>query len=66
MNKDKNTFEKIYEKPEAGWTKHNPPPELSDLVLNEKLKPCKAIDIGCGESRENDYTDVRSVFSNIL
>ena len=55
MNEDKDIFEKIYEKPEAGWTKHVPPTELIDLIKNGKIKPCKVIDVGCGEGYYSIY-----------
>lgn len=55
MNKDKEIFEKIYEKPGAIWTRTNPPQELIELVESGKIKPCKAIDIGCGEGFYSIY-----------
>ena len=55
MNKDKEIFEKIYEKPEAGWTRHEAPEELSDLIREKQITPCKAIDIGCGEGYYSIY-----------
>lgn len=32
----------------APWDKGEPPEELTDLMNEEKLKPCRALDIGCG------------------
>ncbi|MBR9691169.1 class I SAM-dependent methyltransferase [Candidatus Woesearchaeota archaeon] len=51
----KENFEKIYEKPGAVWTKESPPAELKELVEIGKIKPCKAIDIGCGEGFYSIY-----------
>ena len=55
MSNDKEVFEEIYVKPDAGWTWHNPPPELSGLIESGEIKPCKAIDIGCGEGYYSIY-----------
>ncbi len=49
MSKDKELFEKVYENPEAVWTEPDPPKELVELIETGKIKPCKALDIGCGE-----------------
>ncbi len=49
MENDKEALEKVYEKPPAVWTSTTPPEELVDLIETEKIKPCKCIDIGCGE-----------------
>jgi 2-polyprenyl-3-methyl-5-hydroxy-6-metoxy-1,4-benzoquinol methylase len=55
MNKDKEIFEKTYEKPSAVWTTTEPPKELVKLIESGKIKPCKAIDIGCGEGFYSIY-----------
>jgi 2-polyprenyl-3-methyl-5-hydroxy-6-metoxy-1,4-benzoquinol methylase len=55
MNKDKKHFEKIYENPNAVWTRKIPPIELVSLVNKERIKPCKAIDIACGEGYYSVY-----------
>jgi cyclopropane fatty-acyl-phospholipid synthase-like methyltransferase len=55
MSEDKEIFENIYKTPGAGWTKSEPPAELVELVEKEKIKPCKAIDIGCGEGFYSIY-----------
>jgi cyclopropane fatty-acyl-phospholipid synthase-like methyltransferase len=55
MSEDKEIFENIYKTSGAGWTKSEPPAELVELVENEKLAPCKAIDIGCGEGFYSIY-----------
>lgn len=48
--KNKEIFEKAYEKPgEAAWTHSKPPAELIELVETGKIKPCKVLDVGCGE-----------------
>lgn len=48
MMDDKEIFEKIYEKG-AVWTESEPPKELVNLIESGKIKPCKILDIGCGE-----------------
>ena len=30
------------------WNREEPPPQLVELVESRKVKPCKAIDLGCG------------------
>ncbi len=55
MNKDKALFEKAYEKPRAVWTSQKPPTELVKLIKEGKIKPCKVIDVGCGEGRYSVY-----------
>jgi SAM-dependent methyltransferase len=46
---EKETYEKIYETPGAVWTTEEPRPELVELVESGRVKPCRALDIGCGE-----------------
>jgi len=48
MNKEKEIFEKIYKKG-AVWTKYESPKELVELIETGKIKPCKTLDVGCGE-----------------
>ena len=48
-NVDKEILEKTYEKPGAVWTQSEPPIELVELVETGKVKPCKCLDVGCGE-----------------
>ncbi len=55
MAGSKEAFEEIYEKLEAPWTRTEPPQRLVELVESEKIKPCKAIDIGCGEGFYSIY-----------
>ena len=55
MNKNKEIFEKIYEKPGAVWTRTEPPQELVELIESGKTKPGKIIDIGCGEGFYSIY-----------
>jgi 2-polyprenyl-3-methyl-5-hydroxy-6-metoxy-1,4-benzoquinol methylase len=55
MKKEKEIFEKIYEKPGAVWTRILPPKELAELIENQKIKPCKTLDIGCGEGYYSIY-----------
>ena len=55
MNHTKDLFEKEYEKPIARWTNENPPQELTELIDSEIIKPCKTLDIGCGEGFYSIY-----------
>ena len=56
MSKDKEIFEKVYEKPKtAVWTHTKPPEELVELIETGKIKPCKVIDVGCGEGFYSIY-----------
>jgi cyclopropane fatty-acyl-phospholipid synthase-like methyltransferase len=55
MSKEKEILEKTYEKPGAVWTETRPPEELAGLVESGKLKPCKAVDLGCGEGFYSIY-----------
>ena len=55
MQEDKDIFEAIYRKPGAGWTITEPPAELAELIERAEIKPCKAIDIGCGEGFYSIY-----------
>lgn len=54
MESDKEILEKVYEKG-AVWTESEPPKELMNLIDNGEIKPCKAIDIGCGEGFYSIY-----------
>lgn len=55
MNKDKEILEKVYKKPGAVWTSTKPPKPVIELVESEKIKPCKTIDVGCGEGLYSIY-----------
>ncbi|MBU0894805.1 MAG: class I SAM-dependent methyltransferase [Nanoarchaeota archaeon] len=55
MDNDKEAFEKTYEKPNAVWTSKNPPEELVELIESGKIKPCKVLDVGCGEGFYSIY-----------
>jgi 2-polyprenyl-3-methyl-5-hydroxy-6-metoxy-1,4-benzoquinol methylase len=48
MSDDKEIFEKVYEEG-TPWTESKPPKELVHLIESEKIKPCKVLDVGCGE-----------------
>jgi len=48
MSKDKEIFEKIYKK-RAVWTESEPPKELVESIETGKIKPCRVLDVGCGE-----------------
>ncbi len=52
---DKELFEKVYEKPDAVWTEQDPPEELVKLVESGKIKPCRVLDVGCGEGFYSIY-----------
>ncbi len=58
MESDKEILEKVYEKG-AVWTEPEPPKELIELIDNKdnskKIKPCKALDVGCGEGFYSIY-----------
>jgi len=47
--------DKAYEMPGAIWTCKEPPTKLINLVETGQLKPCKIIDIGCGEGFYSIY-----------
>ncbi len=51
----KENFDKVYEKPGAIWTIEDPPKELKELLVNGIVKPCKALDLGCGEGFYSIY-----------
>ncbi len=65
MSNDKEIFEKIYEEG-AVWTESKPPKKLVNLIESGKIKPCKVLDVGCGEgfyaiylaSKEFDVTGI--------
>ncbi len=49
-------YEHLYKKEgQAPWTFKEPPKELVELVESGMLKPCKALDVGCGEGYISDY-----------
>ncbi len=50
MKNPRNVFDYIYQKEGvAPWTFEEPPEQLVELVENGTLKPCRMLDIGCGE-----------------
>lgn len=49
MNPEKETFETIYNQPNVVWTRKDPPKELIELVEKRTVKPCKTLDVACGE-----------------
>jgi len=54
MSNPKEVFEKIYESPEeAGWILGHPPKEFVDFVEGGKIKPCKVLEVGCGEGHSS-------------
>jgi len=52
--KDKKIFEEIY-KGGAVWTESEPPKELVNLIKMGGIKPCKVLDVGCGEGFYSIY-----------
>lgn len=51
-----NAYEYLYQKEgEAPWTFKEPPKELIVLLENGHVKPCKVLDIGCGEGYISVY-----------
>ncbi|MBU0893938.1 MAG: class I SAM-dependent methyltransferase [Nanoarchaeota archaeon] len=46
---DKKALEKVYKNPPAVWTSTTPPEELVELIETKKIKPCKVLDVVCGE-----------------
>jgi cyclopropane fatty-acyl-phospholipid synthase-like methyltransferase len=46
---EKAKYERIYETPGAVWTTREPRRELAELVESGQVRPCRALDIGCGE-----------------
>jgi len=55
MNEEKELFEKVYEEPNAVWTREEPPEELIGLIESGQIKPCKVLDVGCGEGFYSIY-----------
>jgi len=49
MNKEKKIFEQIYSQTNAVWTREEPPQEVVELIENKIIKPCKMLDVACGE-----------------
>ena len=48
---DKNEMDTIYKTiplAKIPWNKKTPPDALVEIVESGKVKPCKAIDLGCG------------------
>lgn len=53
---DKDIFENVYEKPgKAIWTNSEPHKLLVDFIKDKNIKPCKVLDIGCGEGTDAIY-----------
>jgi len=46
---NKEILERTYAKPGAVWTSVEPPTEIVELIESGKIKPCKCLDVGCGE-----------------
>jgi 2-polyprenyl-3-methyl-5-hydroxy-6-metoxy-1,4-benzoquinol methylase len=51
----KEILEGVYKSPGAIWTFEKPPPELAEVIESGKVKPCKALDVGCGEGFYSVY-----------
>ncbi|MEK6918570.1 MAG: class I SAM-dependent methyltransferase [Nanoarchaeota archaeon] len=45
----KEEFDDAYSKTNAPWTSTSPPGLLKGLIAGGIIKPCKALDVGCGE-----------------
>ncbi|MBL7205976.1 MAG: class I SAM-dependent methyltransferase [Candidatus Aenigmarchaeota archaeon] len=52
---EKKFFDKVYENNNAPWTLEKPPKQLVELIESRKIKPCKVIDIGCGDGFYSIY-----------
>ncbi|UCD20566.1 MAG: methyltransferase domain-containing protein [archaeon] len=53
---DKELFEQAYEKPDAVvWTNKEIPEQLIKLIETGKIRPGKALDVGCGEGYHSIY-----------
>ncbi len=55
MSYERERLEKTYEKPGVVWTSKEPPRELVELIESGKIKPCKVLDVGCGEGFYSIY-----------
>ncbi|MFH1751667.1 MAG: class I SAM-dependent methyltransferase [archaeon] len=55
MGNQKQAFEKVYEKSNPVWSYSEPPKEIIELIESEKVKPCKVLDVGCGEGNYAIY-----------
>ncbi|MBI2584150.1 MAG: methyltransferase domain-containing protein [Candidatus Aenigmarchaeota archaeon] len=56
MSEEKELFEKIYENlEEVPWNFEKPHDEFIGLIESGKIKPCKALDIGCGTGSYSIY-----------
>ena len=56
MKTSQNVFDYIYQKEgKSPWTFKEPPKELTNLVESELIKPCKMLDVGCGEGYISTY-----------
>ena len=54
--KYQSAFDYIYQKKgQAPWTFGEPPKELTKLVESGMIKPCKTLDVGCGEGYISTY-----------
>jgi len=51
----KDIFENIYKKPNAVWTRTEPPKELKEFVEGKQILLCKTIDVACGEGIYSIY-----------
>ncbi len=51
MRRKKEEWERIYKDERTPWNANQPEPHLVELVERGALKPCEAIDIGCGTGK---------------
>ena len=54
-NNYKEDLEKVYENSPAIWTSTTPPKKLVELIKGGIIKPCKVLDVGCGEGFYSIY-----------
>lgn len=55
MIRSKKTWEKIYQEKSTPWDAGQPKPFIAKIVERGKVKPCLALDIGCGTGNETIY-----------
>ena len=51
----KQIYDYLYRAGMAKWTQQEPPQQLVDLIDREVIKPCRTLDVGCGEGFHSKY-----------